>query len=128
MEELTLTGNEKLILKKDYLPYTYWRLVEILKVYCNAELQLVCGYKEGRYNPYYKQRYNIVDLDTHEVLQESIHLEDLRYHFARLDIPLRETTPKQAYKPPKGQELSLERNRGAEAFLRAVKGIQTDHM
>lgn len=110
-EEIVLTGNERLILKKDYLPYSYWRLVEILKDYCNAELVLVRGYKEGRYNPFYKCRYNIVDIDTHKVLQESIHLEDLRYHFARMDIPLQEP---------------VKRNKGAEAFLQAVRNIQQE--
>ena len=114
--DITLTGNEKFVLKVDYRPYSYHRIVAILRDYYNAELQLVRGYKEGRYNPYYKQRYNLLDIDTHKVLFENIRLEHLRHFFAGKDIPLNEPKPKRV--------MPIKRNQGAEAFLQAVKSIQ----
>lgn len=115
-EELMLTGEEKLILKKDYLPYSYWRIVEILKNYYNAELQLVRGYKEGRWNPYYKQHYKIVDRSTQKVLNEKVYLEDLRYFFARKGFPIID--------PKRIQARDSKRSKGAEAYLRSIKRSQ----
>lgn len=106
--DIELTGDEEFILTYDYLPYSYYRIVEILRTYYNAELNLVRGYKEGRYNPDYKQRYEIRDITTKEVVNENIHLDDLRYFFANKNIPLVEEK-----KPVK--------NAGAKLFMDILK-------
>lgn len=73
----------------DILPYSHWRVKQILNDYCNAHAVCIRAYKEGRY-PGYKQRYNIYDNDTGELIREDIRLDDLRRVFARNDIPLHE--------------------------------------
>lgn len=52
----------------DFLPYTHWRLKQLLNDYCNAHLERIRAYKEGRY-PGYRQRYNIYDNDTGKLIQ-----------------------------------------------------------
>lgn len=110
--DIELKGDEKLHLKYDYLPYSYHRIVAILRTYFNAELQLVRGYKEGRYIPNYKQRYQIKDIDTKKVLVENVHLEDLRYFFADKNIPLYENTVK--------------RNPKAEQFMNIIYALNQE--
>lgn len=72
-----------------YLPYTYWRIVEILRDYYNMELIKYRAYKEGRY-PGYKCRYALKNKETGERIGGNIHLDDLRVFFARKEIPLKE--------------------------------------
>lgn len=87
-DEIIVSSNATLVRTYDYQPYTYGRIEVILREYYNAELISNRGYKEGRYNPYYKCHYRIVDLSTKEVLVNDVYLEDLRYFFARQGIPL----------------------------------------
>lgn len=43
--DIELTGNEQFVRKYDYLPYTYNRIVTILREYFGAELVDLCtGY------------------------------------------------------------------------------------
>ena len=80
--DIDFSGVETLTLKYDFLNYSYYRIVAILRDYFHAELNLTRGYKEGRYTPFYKQRYQILDISTKEVIRENIRLNDLRHFFA----------------------------------------------
>lgn len=91
-----------------YMPYSYWRIVEILNIYYNAHLVCKQGYKEGRY-PGYRKKYSIVDNDTGRIIRERICLDELRIKFAKLDYPLHEP--------------ETIRNQDAEEFLRIVNNI-----
>lgn len=112
--DIELNGDEKLVLKYDYLPYSYNRIEVILREYYNCELIDNTGYKEGRYNPNFKKHYKIVELTTKEVINEKIYLDDLRYYFASKNIPLhKEDIPVH----------KRERNKGSEAFINALMQI-----
>lgn len=71
----------------DFLPYSHWRIKQILNDYCNMHIKCVRAYKEGRY-PGYKQRYNVYDNETGELIRKDIHLDEFRRIFAGWDIPL----------------------------------------
>lgn len=92
-----------------YLPYTHWRIKQILNDDFNAYLVCIRGYKEGRY-PGYKQRYNVYLKGSDYLLGTNIHLDTLRSIFAEMDIPL--------HKP------DTVRNKGAELFLDIVRQIK----
>lgn len=91
----------------DFLPYTHWRLKNLLNDYCNAHLERVRAYKEGRY-PGYRQRYNIFDNATGNLIRRNVHLDDLRRFFASKNFPLDEEN---------------ERNSKAAQFLEIVNTI-----
>lgn len=90
----------------DYLPYSYWRIVEILNDYLGMKLVRVRAYKEGRY-PGYKNHYDIYDNETGKLVKKHVYLDGLRRLFAHWDIPLHENN----------------RNKRAEYFLHVVNQI-----
>lgn len=92
----------------DYLPYTHWRIKQLLRDYCGAYLVCIRAYKEGRY-PGYKQRYNIHDIATDKLIRSNVRLDDLRRFFASKDFPLKEE--------------EIQRNPMAEYFLSVVNSI-----
>lgn len=112
--DIDFSGVETLTLKYDFLNYSYYRIVAILRDYFHAELNLTRGYKEGRYTPFYKQRYQILDISTKEVIRENIRLNDLRHFFANKGIPLQEE-PIPRYKRV--------RDKGAENFCNLLQSI-----
>ncbi|MDD6139658.1 MAG: hypothetical protein PUB68_10830 [Lachnospiraceae bacterium] len=83
-DEIVFPKGASLKIVTQYYPYTQWQLKRIAKA-LNWELVRICAYKEGRY-PGYKNRYNIVDMNTQEILAKNVHLDDLRCIFARLEI------------------------------------------
>ena len=97
----------------DFLPYTHWRLKQLLNDYYNAHLERIRAYKEGRY-PGYRQRYNIYDNDTGKLIRSNVHLDDLRRFFASKDFPLQK------------EDTINKRNPKAEQFLEIVRNI-TEH-
>lgn len=105
--DIILPADVKLHRVYDYLPYTHWRIKQILRDYYNARLKSVHAYKEGRY-PGYKQRYYIYDISTGKLIRKDIRLDDLRRLFARQDFPLQENN---------------KRNPKAAAFLEIVNTI-----
>lgn len=113
--DIELSGDEKLIRVYDYLPYSYYRIVAILRDYYHAELNLTRGYKEGRYIPNYKQRYEVRDIVTKEVIKENVHLDDLRRVFAKNRIPVQEE--------PVPVHMRV-RSQGAEQFNRILYQIE----
>lgn len=86
----------------DFLPYTPATIKNYLRQ-AGFELEWVRDYKEGRY-PGYKRKYNVVRIDTGEIVQCRVTLDDLRYVLARAGCPL----------PPQP------RHSGAVNFLKAV--------
>lgn len=112
--DIELNGDETLVLKYDWLPYTYNRIEAILRDYYNCELIDNTGYKEGRYNPYFRKRYRIVELTTREVINVNVYLDDLRHFFANHNIPLhKEDIPVH----------KRERNQGAETFINSLMQV-----
>lgn len=87
--DIILPPDIKLHRVYDFLPYTHWRIKQILQDYFNAYLVRQRAYKEGRYAGY-KQRYNIYDISTGKLIRSNIHLDDLRHFFASKDFPLHE--------------------------------------
>lgn len=112
--DIDFSGVETLTLKYDFLNYSYYRIVAILRDYFHAELNLTRGYKEGRYTPFYKQRYQILDISTKEVIRENIRLNDLRHFFANKGIPLQEE--------PTPRYMRV-RDKGAENFCNLLQSI-----
>ena len=109
--DIELDGNETLVRKYDWLPYSYSRIESVLEEVYHAELISVSGYKEGRYNPNYKRRYAIEDIATREVINPDVRLDDVRRFLANKGIPLRKSDIPQ-------------RNKGAEEFNRILKQIR----
>lgn len=87
--DIILPPDVKLHRVYDFLPYTLWRIKQILRDYCGAYLVCIRAYKEGRY-PGYKQRYNIYDISTDKLIRSNVRLDDLRRFFASKDFPLQE--------------------------------------
>lgn len=105
-DEIILPPHTGLHRVYTYLPYSHWRIKQILNDYYNAHLVCIRGYKEGRY-PGYHQHYNIYDNTTGNLIAEHIYLDDLRSCFAKEDFPLHEKKNK--------------RNKNAVEFLKAVQ-------
>ena len=69
-DEIVFPKGASLKIVTQYYPYTQWQLKRIAKA-LNWELVRICAYKEGRY-PGYKNRYNIVDMNTQEILAKGV--------------------------------------------------------
>lgn len=104
-ETLEFKENAKFTRVYDYLPYSHWRIKQILNNYYNAHLVCIRGYKEGRYAGY-KQHYNIYANGTNRLISEHVYLYDLRCIFARNGFPLHEP--------------DINRNPSAENFLNII--------
>ena len=109
-EELDFGENAKFTRVYSYLPYSYWRIVEILNVYYNANLVCIRAYKEGRY-PGYKQHYNISSNIDNALIFEHVYLDDLRHVFAHAGFQLHES--------------DIKRNSGAENFIKILRDISS---
>lgn len=110
--DIILPPDIKLHRVYEYMPYSYWRIRQILREYYNARLECVRAYKEGRYAGY-KQRYYIYDIETGKVLRKNIRLDALRRFLAQQDFPLKEAdTP--------------HRNPQAAQFLAIVNAISNN--
>lgn len=70
-----------------YQPYSHWRIKEILREHYGAYLQPIGGYKCNRV-PGYRQRYDLMDMETKEVLCENVRLDTFRHIFAKENYPL----------------------------------------
>ena len=101
-EEIILPAYTGLKRKYDYMPYTYHRIVKVLREH-GMYLQDIRWYKCSRI-PNYHVHYNIRSIDTDTIIRENVSLDDIRYIFARKDIPLEDS----------------KRNPKAQAFLDAV--------
>lgn len=96
--------------KYTYLPYTYHRIVSILKS-GNMYLELITWYKAYRNENCYgnrQRRYNIREYGTNRLIRENLYLNDIREILANLNFPLQE---------PERET----RNQEAERFLEIVR-------
>lgn len=87
--DIILPPDVKLHRVYDYLPYTPWRIKQILKDYYGAYLVCIRSYKEGRYAGY-RQRYNVFDISTGKLIRSNVRLNALCRYFASKDFPLQE--------------------------------------
>ena len=111
-DEIVIPDGATFTRKYAYLPYTYHRIVKILKD-ANMYLELLTGYKAYRYENCYgnrQQRYNIRECGTNRLIRENLFLNDIREILAKAGYPLHE--------PEKET-----RNQGAEYFLQCVERI-----
>ncbi len=109
-DEIIIPEGAKFKRKYDYLPYTYHRIVSILRN-ANMYLELIGGYKAYRYENCYgnrQRRYNVREIGSNRLIRANVYLESLRRILANLDYPLEAGEP---------------RNQGAKQFLQAVKSI-----
>lgn len=110
-EEIILPDN--IVLVYDWLPYTYHRIMRMLKeIDCEA-VNIYQGYKANR-NPNYCELYRIIRITDGKVIHPCINLYSLQKFFAHQGFPLYDE--KSACNQSK-------RNKGAEAFLKAVKSL-----
>lgn len=72
----------------DFLPYSHWRIKEILKEDYHCELQPIGGYKCNRI-PHYVQKYRLYDIDNQKVLLDRITLDAMRIHLTKQGYPLK---------------------------------------
>lgn len=106
-DEISLQGIKGFRRKYNYQPYSYHRIVKILKDN-NLYLQPIVWYKCGRYDGYV-QRYNVRMIETDEIIRENVSLNNLREILARLDYPL---------------QAPETRNQGAQRFMEIVQHLQ----
>lgn len=95
----------------DYQPYTYHRIVQILKD-CNLYLHPLMGYKCNRI-PNYHQHYDVREMGTDRTIRGNVSLDDLRQILARLNYPLK--APEQ-------------RNQKAVAFRETMEKIKRNNL
>lgn len=107
-DEIMLSPNATFKQVYTFLPYTHWRIKEILKYGFDYRLDPIGGYKCNRV-PNYVQGYNLVDNATGKIIQENVHLDFFRKIFAKASIPLH-------------SEVNS-RNAGAENFMEIVKNL-----
>ena len=101
-EEIILPAYTGLKRKYNYAPYTYHRIVKVLREH-GMYLQDIRWYKCSRI-PNYHVHYNIREISTDRIIRENVSLDDIRCILAHADIPLTESN----------------RNPKAQAFLDAV--------
>lgn len=105
--EIVLPEGASFKRKYTYQPYSYHRIVNILKD-ADLYLQPIVWYKCGRYDGYV-QRYNVRMIETDEIIRENVSLNNLREILARLDYPL---------------QAPETRNQGAQHFMEIVHHLQ----
>ena len=113
-EDNPFGGATGLVRRYDYLPYSHWRIKQLMMEQYGIELEYIHpGYKGGRY-PGYVNSYRLKWADTGEIINPRVKLESLRYFLAREGHPLH---------PPK-----VKRNPGCVAFLEAVETLRKDSL
>ena len=108
-EEIILPAYTGLKRKYDYAPYTYHRIVKVLRDN-GMYLQDIRWYKCSRI-PNYHVHYNIREIETDNIIRKNVSLDDIRCILANEDIPLKEN----------------ERNPHAQKFLDTVKRLTKTH-
>lgn len=80
----------------DWLPYSYQRIVNILKAN-GLYLSFQSGYKAYRYGKPYT--YDILEIGTDQLVRSNVTINSLRYTFASMNYPLKESNrnPKAQY-------------------------------
>lgn len=109
-EDNPFGGVTGIAFRYDYLPYSHWRIKELMLEQYGIELEYIHpGYKGGRY-PGYVNSYRLKWADTGEIINPRVKLDWLRYFLAHEGHPLH---------PPE-----IKRNPGCVAFLQAVETLR----
>lgn len=123
MQKIFEIGDFEGAVRPNYLPYSQWRIKEVLKEIGFRLQPVYMGYKALRYRPC--QRYFIIDEKTNEkvgVSKNGYSFEDLRYCFASCNIPLHGENYK--YRRTKDKN---GRRYACEEFLQIVNNIDNSN-
>lgn len=71
----------------DWLPYTYWRILRVMKELGWDMIQIWQGYKANR-RPGYCEKYRIVEHETGRVIREEVTIYQIQKAFAHEEVPL----------------------------------------
>ena len=94
----------------DWLPYSYWRVITLLRDHYGLEVEnLWQGYKSNR-RPGYQELYRLKDISTGEIVVPMTNMRTMQQFLAHQGFP--------QYAP------KVKRNPGAVAFLEAVAALQ----
>lgn len=86
--DIILPDNVGLSRKYDWLPYSYHRIVSILKS-SGLYLSLRSGYKAYRYGKPFT--YDVLEIGTDKLIRSNVTINSLRYILASMNYPLKES-------------------------------------
>lgn len=86
-EEIELEEGLQLRRVYDWLPYTYWRILRVMKELGWDMIQIWQGYKANR-RPGYCEKYRIVEHETGRVIREEVTIYQIQKAFAHEEVPL----------------------------------------
>ena len=86
-EEIELEEGLQLRRVYDWLPYSYWRILRVMKELGWDMIQIWQGYKANR-RPGYCEKYRIVEHETGRVIREEVTIYQIQKAFAHEEVPL----------------------------------------
>lgn len=86
-EEIELEEGVEFRRVYDWLPYTYWRILRVMKELGWDMIQIWQGYKANR-RPGYCEKYRIVEHETGRVIREEVTIYQIQKAFAHAEVPL----------------------------------------
>lgn len=86
-EEIELEEGVEFRRVYDWLPYTYWRILRVMKELGWDMIQIWQGYKANR-RPGYCEKYRIVEHETGRVIREEVTIYQIQKAFAHEEVPL----------------------------------------
>lgn len=86
-EEIELEEGVEFRRVYDWLPYTYWRILRVMKELGWDMIQIWQGYKANR-RPGYCEIYRIVEHETGRVIREEVTIYQIQKAFAHAEVPL----------------------------------------
>ncbi|MCI6006891.1 MAG: hypothetical protein MRZ25_01345 [Ruminococcus sp.] len=126
MQKVFEQGDFEGAVRPNYMPYSQWRIKQILLVYYGIELRPYFNwYKAMRYRPC--QQYVLVDMNTNEIIgyKRGYTFEELRCILAPYNFPLHdEALTKEIQRDKYKQAKKSKRNLNAERFLELVNNIK----
>ena len=126
MQKVFEQGDFGGAVRPNYMPYSQWRIKQILLVYYGIELRPYFNwYKAMRYRPC--QQYVLVDMNTNEIIgyKRGYTFEELRCILAPYNFPLHdEALTKEIQRDKYKQAKKSKRNLNAERFLELVNNIK----
>lgn len=125
MQKVFEQGDFEGAVRPNYLPYSQWRIKQILLVYYGIELRPYFNwYKAMRYRPC--QQYVLHDMVTNNIIgyERGYTLDELRSILAPVGFPLHDDELNKELKKLKREEAKKStRNKNAERFLEIVDKI-----
>lgn len=125
MQKVFEQGDFEGAVRPNYMPYSQWRIKQILLVYYGIELRPYFNwYKAMRYRPC--QQYVLHDMVTNNIIgyEQGYTLDELRSILAPVGFPLHDDELNKELKKVKRKEAKKStRNKNAERFLEIVDKI-----